>query len=71
MFNIFKLFWSYNLPRWSILIIDTIICAFSLTLAVLLRFNFDDIPSVDKSNLPLDYAVVLIICFITFFISKT
>ncbi|MBK7309729.1 MAG: polysaccharide biosynthesis protein [Sphingobacteriaceae bacterium] len=71
MFNIFKLFWSYNLPRWSILIIDTIICAFSLTLAVLLRFNFDDIPAVDKSNLPLDYAVVLIIRFITFFISKT
>jgi len=71
MFNIFKLFWSYNLPRWSILIIDTIICAFSLTLAVLLRFNFDDIPSVDKSNLPFDYAVVLVIRFITFFISKT
>ncbi|MBP9068523.1 MAG: polysaccharide biosynthesis protein [Bacteroidia bacterium] len=71
MFNIFKLFWSYNLPRWSILIIDTIICAFSLTLAVLLRFNFDDIPAVDKSNLPLDYAAVLIIRFITFFISKT
>lgn len=71
MFNIFKLFWSYNLPRWSILIIDTIICAFSLTLAVLLRFNFDDIPPVDKSNLPLDYAVVLVIRFVTFFISKT
>jgi FlaA1/EpsC-like NDP-sugar epimerase len=53
------------------LIIDTIICAFSLTLAVLLRFNFDDIPPVDKSNLPFDYAVVLVIRFITFFISKT
>jgi FlaA1/EpsC-like NDP-sugar epimerase len=71
MFNIFKLFWSYNLPRWSILIIDTIICAFSLTLAVLLRFNFDDIPAVDKANLPLDYAVLLGILFISFFISKT
>jgi FlaA1/EpsC-like NDP-sugar epimerase len=71
MFNIFKLFWSYNLPRWSILIIDTIICAFSLTLAVLLRFNFDDIPAVDKANLPLDYAVLLGIRFISFFISKT
>ncbi|MDZ4666082.1 MAG: nucleoside-diphosphate sugar epimerase/dehydratase [Bacteroidota bacterium] len=71
MFNIFKLFWSYNLPRWSILIIDTIICAFSLTLAVLLRFNFDDIPTADKSNLPLNYAVVLVIRFSTFFVSKT
>jgi FlaA1/EpsC-like NDP-sugar epimerase len=71
MFNIFKLFWSYNLPRWSILIIDTIICAFSLTLAVFLRFNFDDIPAVDKANLPLDYAVLLGIRFVSFFISKT
>lgn len=71
MFNIFKLFWSYNLPRWSILIIDTVICAFSLTLAVFLRFNFDDIPEVDKANLPLDYAVLLGIRFISFFISKT
>jgi FlaA1/EpsC-like NDP-sugar epimerase len=53
------------------LIIDTIICAFSLTLAVLLRFNFDDIPAVDKSNLPLDYLTVLVIRFFTFLISKT
>lgn len=71
MFNIFKWFWSYNLPRWSILLIDTVICAAALTLAVLLRFNFADIPEVDKKNLPLDYAVVLIVRFITFFFSKT
>ncbi len=71
MFNIFKLFWSYNWPRWSILVIDTVICAASLTLAVLLRFNFADIPEVDKQNLPIDYAVVLVIRFITFFVSKT
>jgi len=71
VFNIFKLFWSYNLPRWSILIIDIVICAFSLTLAVLLRFNFDDIPTADKLNLPLDYAVVLSVRFITFLFSKS
>jgi FlaA1/EpsC-like NDP-sugar epimerase len=71
MFNIFKLFWSYNLPRWSILLIDTVICAVSLTLAVLLRFNFADIPQIDKANLPMDYAVVLTIRFLTFFSSKT
>jgi FlaA1/EpsC-like NDP-sugar epimerase len=71
MFNIFKWFWSYNLPRWSILVIDTVICAISLTLAVLLRFNFADIPEVDRKNLPMDYAVVLIVRFITFLTSKT
>lgn len=71
MFGIFKLFWSYNLPRWSILIIDTIICAFSLTLAVLLRFNYNEIPAEDLKNLPADYFVVLVLRFLSFFISKT
>jgi len=71
MFNIFKLFWSYNLPRWSILIIDTIICAFSLTLAVLLRFNYNEIPPQDLKNLPADYLIVLILRFLSFLISKT
>ncbi len=71
MFNVFKLFWSYNLPRWSILIIDTLICAFSLTLAILLRFNYDEIPQADRDNLLLDYIVVLTVRFISFLFSKT
>lgn len=71
MFNVFKLFWSYNLPRWSILIIDSIICAFSLTIAVLLRFNYDEIPEVDLKNLPMDYLAVLVVRFTSFLISKT
>jgi FlaA1/EpsC-like NDP-sugar epimerase len=71
MFNVFKLFWSYNLPRWSILIIDCIICAFALTIAVLLRFNFNEIPEADLKNLPIDYLVVLVIRFSLFLISKT
>ena len=71
MFNVFRLFWSYNLPRWSILIIDTIICAFSLTIAVFLRFNYDEIPEADLKNLPLNYAVVLTVRFLSFLFSKT
>lgn len=71
MYRLFKLFWTYNLPRWSILFIDTIICAFALTLAFLLRFNFDDIPVADAKNLPYDFLVVLVIRFVSFFISKT
>lgn len=71
MYRLFKLFWKYNLPRWSILFIDTFICAFSLTIAFLLRFNFENIPAADKKNLPIDFIIVLAVRFISFFISKT
>jgi len=71
MFNVFRLFWSYNLPRWSILFIDTIVCAFALTIAVFLRFNYDEIPEADLKNLPLNYAVVLSVRFLSFLLSKT
>ncbi len=71
MYRLFKLFWTYNLPRWSILFIDTGICAFALTIAFLLRFNFDDIPAADGKNLANDFSIVLSVRFISFFISKT
>src|SRR4051812_24595382 len=71
MYRLFNLFWQYNLPRWSILIIDTFICTFALTLAFVLRFDFDSIPEVDNKNLPYDYAIVLGIRFFSFAISKT
>jgi len=71
MYSLFKLFWKYNLPRWSILFIDTLICAFALTVAILLRFNFENIPAADKRNLPVDFMVVLSIRFLSFFLSKT
>ncbi len=71
MARLFSLFWKYNLPRWSILIIDLIICAFSLTLAFFLRFNFKDIPAEDLKNLPYDYLILLSIRSVSFFVSKT
>lgn len=71
MYRLLNLFWKFNLPRWSILLIDTLICAFALTIAFLLRFNFDDIPLVDKRNLPIGYAIVLSVRLLSFFISKT
>ena len=71
MSRLLSFFWKYNLPRWSILIIDLIICAFSLTLAFFLRFNFENIPATDRKNFPYDYAILLSIRFISFFISKT
>ncbi len=71
MYRLFKLFWDYNLPRWSILIIDTLICAFALTLAFALRFDFNDIPVIDARNLPYDFAIVLGIRFLSFAFSKT
>ncbi|HXD93517.1 MAG TPA: nucleoside-diphosphate sugar epimerase/dehydratase, partial [Bacteroidia bacterium] len=55
----------------SILIIDVIICAFSLTLAFFLRFNFASIPAQDFKNMPIDYAMVLGIRLASFLFSKT
>ncbi|HEX7415372.1 MAG TPA: nucleoside-diphosphate sugar epimerase/dehydratase [Bacteroidia bacterium] len=71
MYRLLDFFWKNNLPRWSILIIDTIICAFALTLAFLLRFNFASIPPQDLKNMPIDYALVLSIRFFSFLFSKT
>ncbi len=71
MHKILEYFWKYNLPRWSILIIDLIICTFSLTLAFFLRFNFKQIPPEDLKNLPYDYILLFGIRSVSFFISKT
>ncbi len=71
MHKILEYFWKYNLPRWSILIIDLFICAFSLTLAFFLRFNFKSIPPEDLKNLPYDYVLVLSVRLIAFIVSKT
>lgn len=72
MHQIFKLFWKYNLPRWSILFIDTLICAIALSFAFLIRFYFDSVMSAeDRDNLPFDFAIVLCIRFISFFVSRT
>ncbi len=71
MHKILEFFWKYNLPRWSILIIDLIICAFSLTLAFFLRFNFKSIPPNELANFPIVYALVLSVRLIAFIFSKT
>jgi nucleoside-diphosphate-sugar epimerase len=72
MYRLFKLFWQYNLPRWSILFIDTFVCALALSLAFFIRFYFDSVMSVqDKQNLPYDFLIVLSIRFVSFYISKT
>jgi FlaA1/EpsC-like NDP-sugar epimerase len=71
MHKILEYFWKYNLPRWSILVIDLLICAFSLTLAFFLRFNFKSIPPEDLKNLPYDYVLVLSVRLIAFVMYKT
>lgn len=71
MYGLFKLFWQHNLPRWSILIIDTFICAFALGLAFVIRFDFASIPENDARNLPYDFLAVLGIRIISFAVSKT
>lgn len=71
MSGLLSFFWKNNIPRWSILIIDLLVCAFSLTLAFFLRFNFAHIPDADLKTLPIAYTATLAIRAITFFISKT
>lgn len=71
MYRLFNLFWRYNLPRWFILVIDTLICSFALTLAFAIRFDFTSIPEADAKNLPYDFVIVLGIRFISFAVSKT
>ena len=72
MYRLFKLFWQYNLPRWSILFIDTFVCAFALSLAFFIRFYFDSVMSVeDRANLSYDFLIVLSIRFVSFYFSKT
>lgn len=71
MYRLFNLFWQYNLPRWSILIIDTLICAFALSLAFLIRFDFNSMPAADAENLKMDYVIILSIRFLSFALSKT
>ncbi|MCF8424371.1 MAG: polysaccharide biosynthesis protein [Bacteroidia bacterium] len=70
MHKLLDYFWKYNLPRWSILIIDLFICAFSLTLAFFLRFNFKSIPQSELDNFPLIYSVLLSVRLFAFIISK-
>lgn len=70
MHKLLDFFWKYNLPRWSILLIDLLICAFSFTLAFFLRFNFASIPEADLKNMPAGYIILLSIRLISFLIAK-
>ncbi len=70
MYKVLNFFWKNSIPRWSILLIDTLVCAFSLTLAFFLRFNFASIPRHELLVLPKAYLVVLVVRFISFFLSK-
>ncbi|MGZ3865757.1 MAG: polysaccharide biosynthesis protein [Bacteroidia bacterium] len=71
MYKLLSFFWKYNMPRWSILLIDVVVCAFSLTLAFFLRFNFASIPPHELKNFPIAYALVISVRLISFLLTKT
>ena len=71
MYSLLQFFWKKNIPRWTILFIDLLICVFSLTLALLLRFNFKTIAEPEKGNLLKIFGTVLTVRAISFLISKT
>jgi FlaA1/EpsC-like NDP-sugar epimerase len=63
-------FSKLNIPRWLILLIDVLICAFSVVLAYMLRFNFT-LPETDAHDMPYVVAYMVGIRFISFLIAKT
>ncbi len=71
MHKILEYFWKYNLPRWLILVLDLLVCAFSLTLAFFLRFNFASIPDADLKNFPAGYAILLSVRLLSFLVART
>lgn len=58
------------LPRWSILLIDVFFCFCSLTLAYLLRFNFN-IPASERESFIYVFPFVLISRGLSFYITGT
>jgi len=64
------LFSKLNIPRWLILVIDLMICAFSVVLAYMLRFNFD-LPAKDSHALPMVLVYVVVIRLISFLVART
>ena len=70
MYKLLNFFWKHSIPRWSILIIDLLVCVFSLTLAFFLRFNFASIPPHELKTLPKAYIIVITVRLISFLISK-
>ncbi|MEM1220743.1 MAG: nucleoside-diphosphate sugar epimerase/dehydratase [Bacteroidota bacterium] len=59
-----------NISRWSILVLDAGIVAFSIVLAHLLRFNFE-VEAVDYVHFPTGPILLLGIRILTFFLFKT
>ncbi len=68
--RVLTILFQRGMPRWVIFFIDLGICAFSLVLAYLVRFNFS-IPQVEIDAIPLVASFVIGIRALSFFISKT
>jgi FlaA1/EpsC-like NDP-sugar epimerase len=63
-------FFKRNTPSWIILVIDIVICLFSVILAFLLRFNFS-IPTYVILDLPLVLGIILSVRLISFLITRS
>lgn len=57
-------------PRWVVLIIDMVLCTFSVYLSYDLRFNFS-IPETEVIMMPLAFGSLLTVRLISFLISRT
>ncbi|HNX06921.1 MAG TPA: nucleoside-diphosphate sugar epimerase/dehydratase [Bacteroidales bacterium] len=59
-----------NLPRWLIYLIDLLICAASVLLAYMLRFNFE-LPEKDAHDLPQVLLFIVCVRAISFILART
>ncbi len=53
--------WKKNIPRVFIVLLDIVLAVLSLLVSVLLRFNFEYIPDVDRRNLPYNFLFVVLV----------
>ncbi len=53
--------WKKNIPRVFIVLLDIALAILSLLVSVLLRFNFEHIPDVDRKNLPYNFLFVVLV----------
>ncbi len=65
--------WKINIPRYFVILFDLFLAIISLSIAILLRFNFENIPDADKKNLPYNILIIILVrltCELLFGIHK-
>lgn len=60
---------KYRVPRWTVLIVDTLIIVFSILTAYMLRFNFH-IPESELGYFKTAFVIIFVVRVLSFFVAK-